>query len=78
MSGLLGDQGIELSFTEEAVKRIAELGYDPAFGARPLRRAIDENIKDPLSKAILSKQFIRGDRVEIGVENGQFTFRKAE
>lgn len=77
MGDLLGDQGIELSFTEEAIKRISELGYDPAFGARPLRRAIDENIKDPLSKALLSKEFVRGDKVEIGAKNGQFTFRKA-
>ena len=71
-------QGIYLSFDDAAVERLARLGYDPAFGARPLRRAVDEHLKGPLSKAILSgaakkgshmKLVVNGDKLEFTNEN---------
>ena len=59
----LHEQGIMLSFSPEAVAKIAKLGYDPQFGARPLRRAIDEYIRAPLSEALLSKKIAKGAKV---------------
>lgn len=77
LAALLKEQDVELSFEDDAVRLIAELGYDPAFGARPLRRAIDENIKSGLSEAILRGEIVPGDSVEVGVEHGKFTFKKS-
>jgi len=67
------DQGIYIAFTPEATAKIAELGYDPVFGARPLRQVISDKIKDPLSKLILSGRAARGIKVSVGVENGEVT-----
>ena len=58
-------QGIYLEVSDEAMGKIAELGYDPVFGARPLRQVISEKIKDPLSKMILSGSVSRGTRVTV-------------
>ena len=67
-------QGIYLDFDPAAVAEIVKLGYDPAFGARPLRRTIDEKIKAPLSSAILGKTIAKGDRVKLVYENNAFSF----
>lgn len=78
----LGEQtkadGIGLSFSEEAVRKIAELGYDPVFGARPLRRVIEEKIKAPLSEAILKKEISKGGNALISWENGAFSVRSGD
>ncbi len=70
----LGEQGITLNFEEEAVKEIAKLGYDPAFGARPLQRVIEEKLRAPLAQKILKKELKRGGSYKIGVKNSEFTF----
>jgi ATP-dependent Clp protease ATP-binding subunit ClpC len=67
-------QGITLSFSPEAVTKIAKLGYDPAYGARPLRRAIDEYIRAPLSEALLAKKIAKGARVTCTVKDDKFDF----
>ena len=67
-------QGINLSFDETVVKKIAELGYDPAFGARPLRNAISENLRGPLAEKILKEEIIKGSNVKVSLENGEFKF----
>jgi len=69
---LVHEEGIELSFSPDAVRKIAELGYDPAFGARPLRRVIEEKIKAPLSEAILKKEIVKGGEAVVSWENGAF------
>lgn len=56
-------QGIALEFSPEAIAKIAKLGYDPQFGARPLRRVIDEHVRAPLSEALLSKKIVKGGHV---------------
>jgi ATP-dependent Clp protease ATP-binding subunit ClpB len=73
----LADRKIEVSLAPAAKARIAEIGYDPAFGARPLRRAIQKEIQDPLAIRILGGEFREGDRVivDAGTPSG-FTFRK--
>jgi ATP-dependent Clp protease ATP-binding subunit ClpC len=67
-------QGITLSFSAEAITKIAKLGYDPAYGARPLRRAIDEYIRAPLSEALLAKKIAKGARVTCTVKDDKFDF----
>jgi ATP-dependent Clp protease ATP-binding subunit ClpB len=73
----LADRGISISLTPEAKSRLAEIGYDPAFGARPLRRAIQKEVQDPLAIRVLGGEFREGDRVTVdaGTPSG-FTFRK--
>jgi ATP-dependent Clp protease ATP-binding subunit ClpC len=70
-------QGITLSFSAEAIAKIAKLGYDPAYGARPLRRAIDEYIRAPLSEALLAKKIAKGARVTCVVKEDAFDFENA-
>ncbi|GIV66969.1 MAG: ATPase [Bellilinea sp.] len=80
VSERLKEHGLHVILTEAARKWLAEVGYDPAFGARPLRRALQKHIESPLSIAVLSGKFQRGDRVIIDYQEGdnQLTFRKEE
>ncbi len=73
---LLQERGIELEVTPQARDLIAEEGYDPDFGARPLRRAIQRLIENPLSEEILEGKFREGDVVVVGVKDGKITFTK--
>jgi ATP-dependent Clp protease ATP-binding subunit ClpC len=67
-------QDIEVEFTEAAVELIAEEGFDPEFGARPLRRAIQRRVDNALSRMVLSGDLNPGDRVIVGAEDGELTF----
>jgi ATP-dependent Clp protease ATP-binding subunit ClpC len=67
-------QGITLSFSPEAITKIAKLGYDPAYGARPLRRTIDEYLRAPLSEALLAKKIVKGARVTCTIKDDKFDF----
>jgi ATP-dependent Clp protease ATP-binding subunit ClpC len=62
------DQGLEITLTEEARVWLAEQGYDPAFGARPLKRALQKFLESPLSIKILEGEFIAGDTVSVDVD----------
>ena len=64
-----------LILTDEAKDKIAEEGYDPEYGARPLRRAIQKHIEDLLSEEILKGNISEGGHVTIDVENGEFTVK---
>ena len=65
-----------LEVSDAAVALIAEAGFDPVFGARPLKRAIQERIENPLSRLILEGGVGARDRVEVDVSKGQLTFHK--
>ena len=67
---------IDFEINSEAIKKIAEAGFDPAFGARPLKRAIQSEIENPLAKKILAGDFIAKDKVEVGFSKQKFTFTK--
>ena len=67
-------QGIYLEFDPDAVKQLTKLGYDPAFGARPLRRVIEEQIRAPLAEAILAKRIGKGSRVQLVYKDEKFDF----
>ncbi|HEX9259585.1 MAG TPA: NDP-hexose 4-ketoreductase, partial [Acidimicrobiales bacterium] len=64
----LEGQGLGLELTSEAKLFLAERGYDPTLGARPLRRAIQRNVEDPLSERLLHKQFRAGEIIVVDVE----------
>ncbi len=70
---LLADRKIEVVLTEPARSLLAEKGYDPAYGARPLKRVIQKSIQDPLAEEILAGRVKDGDNVEVGVASGKFT-----
>ena len=68
-------QGIELSFDDAAIAEIARLGFDPVFGARPLRGVISEKLRSVLAEKILRKEFARGSRVLVAFADHQFIFQ---
>jgi ATP-dependent Clp protease ATP-binding subunit ClpB len=75
---LLAERKMTIELVPEARRAIAEEGYDPSFGARPLKRAIQRLIQNPLALAVLEGRFGEGDHVVVGVgPNGEFTFEKA-
>ena len=70
----LSERRITLRVSDTAKKLIAELGYDPAFGARPIKRAIQHHIADKLAMLILEGKYAEGDTVDIDAANGELTF----
>ncbi|MFO7168304.1 MAG: ATP-dependent chaperone ClpB [Chloroflexota bacterium] len=75
---LLADRKLALELTEDARRRLAEEGYDPVFGARPLKRVIQQRIQNPLALALLQGEFREGDTILVDVApGGSFTFSKA-
>ncbi|MGC8627785.1 MAG: AAA family ATPase, partial [Acidimicrobiales bacterium] len=71
-------QGIGIELTRAAKYLIVEKGYDSTMGARPLRRALQRYVEDPLSEKILWKEFRAGDTVIVDADNGEITFRAME
>ncbi|MFT7791384.1 UNVERIFIED_CONTAM: type VI secretion system ATPase TssH, partial [Escherichia coli] len=71
----LTEQDIQLTITEAAKEKIAEEGYDPEYGARPLRRAIQKHVEDRLSEELLKGTVLTGQQIELDVENGEFTVK---
>ena len=73
----VADLGINLTFSDAVIQKIADEGFDPVYGARPLRRAIQSKIEDTLSEAMLEGKVKAGD-VCCDLADGQITFRSAE
>ena len=76
MSKRLEQQKITLKLSDSAKELLAREGYDPVYGARPLRRAIQREILDPLSIDILEGRVREGQTVYVDVKNGKFEFRE--
>jgi ATP-dependent Clp protease ATP-binding subunit ClpB len=70
----LAERGIELVLSDGARTLLGDLGHDPTYGARPLKRVIQKQLVDPLALAILQAQFTAGDRVEVEAVDGAITF----
>ncbi len=68
---------MEVSFTDEAVAQIAKAGFDPTYGARPLRRAIQNEIEDMLSEEIIDGNIAKGDTVTVDWKDNKFTVEKS-
>ncbi len=76
LKSLLKDRELELTITDDAKELLATRGFNPIYGARPLKRVIMQLVENPLSKEILSNKFIRGDKIQIDVENDEIKFKK--
>ncbi len=72
----LEEQEIQLEVTEKALDQLGEAGFDPVYGARPLKRAIQHLLENPLAERLLKGEFASGDTIVVDVENGEIAFRK--
>lgn len=73
---LLADKKLSLEFSNDAKKHLIDLGFEPAYGARPLRRALQKYLQDPLSMEILKDRFDAGDIITVGLNEGELVFNK--
>ena len=71
----VGERGIEIELTADARTLLGNLGFDPTYGARPLRRVIQRRLVDPLALKLLEGEFADGGRVRVDAEDGELTFR---
>ena len=73
----LAERGLSLDLTDAAKEHLAEAGWDPTYGARPLKRAIQRLLENPLALRLLEGDFEEGDTVRVDVSDGELTFEKA-
>jgi ATP-dependent Clp protease ATP-binding subunit ClpB len=69
---------VSVELTDAARDQLGKLGYDPVYGARPLKRVIQRHLVDPLARGLLQGQFAPGDHVRVDVQDGEMTFAVAE
>jgi ATP-dependent Clp protease ATP-binding subunit ClpB len=72
----LADRTIELEMTDAAKETLADAGWDPAYGARPLKRAIQRLVENPLALRLLEGDFADGDTIRVDAQNGDILFTK--
>ena len=72
----VADSKVTLDFNASAIDLIVELGYDPVYGARPLKRAIQRHVENPLAELILSGEFSAGDKIVATASNNKISFRR--
>ncbi len=72
----LKERDLKLEVSDKALDQLAEQGFDPIYGARPLKRVIGVELENPLAQAILSGTFMSGDTIIADVKEGNFTFNK--
>jgi ATP-dependent Clp protease ATP-binding subunit ClpB len=72
----LAKMDIRVEFDDAALKAVASAGFDPVYGARPLKRAIQQQIENPLAKEILAGHYAAGDTVKVGATLGEIVFAK--
>jgi ATP-dependent Clp protease ATP-binding subunit ClpB len=75
---LLEQRGYGLEVTDAARSELASRGYDPAFGARPLRRVIQQELQNPLASELLKGEFAEGSTIRINYDGAEFTFQAAK
>jgi ATP-dependent Clp protease ATP-binding subunit ClpB len=73
----LAERGIGLELTDEAKQALADAGWDPTYGARPLKRAIQRLVENPLALRLLEGEFTDGDTVRVDAQNGELVFERA-
>jgi ATP-dependent Clp protease ATP-binding subunit ClpB len=73
----LAERGLQLELTDEAKSVLADAGWDPAYGARPLKRAIQRLLENPLALRLLEGDFGEGDTIRVDAQNGDLVFERA-
>ena len=76
LRNLLKEHNMTLEISEDAKELLATRGFNPIYGARPLKRIIRQLVENPLSKLILAQKFIDGDCIKISVANDEICFEK--
>ena len=76
LRNLLKEHNIKFEITEDAKEFLATRGFNPVYGARPLKRVIRQLVENPLSKEILAQKFVDGDCIKIDVVDDELVFRK--
>ncbi|HOY13834.1 MAG TPA: type VI secretion system ATPase TssH, partial [Saprospiraceae bacterium] len=71
-------QEIKIEFTDKAMDLLTEMGYDPQFGARPMKRVIDKELINVLAREILGGDYGAGDTIYVGTNKQGFTFTKTK
>ena len=71
------ERGIEIELTDDARTLLGNLGYDPTYGARPLKRVIQKQLVDKLALKLLEGEFAEGDMVGVDAADGELVFAKA-
>jgi ATP-dependent Clp protease ATP-binding subunit ClpA len=74
----LAERKIDLELTDAAKELIAEEGWDPAYGARPLKRAIQRQLENPLARELLERRFVEGDTVQVDARDGELVFERVD
>ena len=74
----LAERKLDLELTDAAKELLAEEGWDPAYGARPLKRAIQRQLENPLARELLERRFVEGDTVRADVRDGELVLERAE
>jgi len=74
LAGRVAGRNMKLELTDEAKEQLASEGYDPTFGARPLKRTIQQRIENPLAQKILAGDFSEGDAIVVNGDGHKFTF----
>ncbi len=77
VSRRLAERGIAIELSDDARTLLGNLGYDPTYGARPLKRVIQKRVVDPLALALLEGRFVAGDTVKVGASEGELAFERA-
>ena len=73
----LAERDLLLTISDGAMDRLAEAGFDPVYGARPLKRAIQQQVENPLAQQILAGKFVPGDTIDVAVEADRLAFKRA-
>ena len=76
MQQRLGLQNITLHLSPEALQYLADVGFDPVYGARPLKRVILQKLENPLAQSLLNGEFKPGDQIEVALKGTQLEFQK--
>ena len=74
----LAERGLSIELTDAAKEALAEAGWDPTYGARPLKRAIQRLLENPLALRLLEGDFVEGDTIRVDAQNGDLVFTRAE
>ena len=78
LAGLLADRQMSLELTDAAIEELAKEGFDPSYGARPLKRTLQRRVQNPLAVKVLEGAFQSGDTVRVDYREGEFVFEKSE
>jgi len=74
----VSERGLEIELTDRARELLGNLGFDPTYGARPLKRVIQKQLVDKLALRLLEGEFAEGDAVRVDAADGELTFQKTE